>query len=147
MVYIFEANIRVIFHWTVSKRGDHWPRKISNNSFHMRIALHIFSWRTSWHTPIGQIIMMVADALVPNKRQVITMQPPCLLGCDLWCHTNHIVHYSDVIMRAMVYQIIGVPIVFSAVCSGTDQKHQAPRHWPLWGESIGDRWIPITTGQ
>ena len=23
---------------------------------------------------------------------------------------------------------------------------KAPRHWLLWGESIGDRWIPITNG-
>ena len=24
---------------------------------------------------------------------------------------------------------------------------KAPRHWYLWGESIGDRWIPRTKGQ
>ena len=24
---------------------------------------------------------------------------------------------------------------------------KAPRHWPLWGEFIGDRWIPHTKGQ
>ena len=24
---------------------------------------------------------------------------------------------------------------------------KAPRHWPLWGEFIGDRWIPRTKGQ
>ena len=24
---------------------------------------------------------------------------------------------------------------------------KAPRHWPLWGESTGDRWIPHTKGQ
>ena len=24
---------------------------------------------------------------------------------------------------------------------------KAPRHWPLWGESTGDRWIPFTKGQ
>ena len=23
----------------------------------------------------------------------------------------------------------------------------APRHWPLWGEFTGDRWIPRTKGQ
>ena len=23
---------------------------------------------------------------------------------------------------------------------------KAPRHWPLWGESTGDRWIPFTKG-
>ena len=32
----------------------------------------------------------------------------------------------------------------STVCSGADQrKHQNPaHHWPLWGESTGDRWFP-----
>ena len=24
---------------------------------------------------------------------------------------------------------------------------KAPRHWPFWGESTGDRWIPLTKGQ
>ena len=24
---------------------------------------------------------------------------------------------------------------------------KAPPHWPLWGESIGHRWIPLTKGQ
>ena len=24
---------------------------------------------------------------------------------------------------------------------------KAPRHWPLWGEFTGDRWIPFTNGQ
>ena len=34
-------------------------------------------------------------------------------------------HYSDVIMSTMASQITGVPIVYSKVCSGTDQrKHQ-----------------------
>ena len=26
-------------------------------------------------------------------------------------------------------------------------KWYAPRHWPLWWESSGDRWIPLTKGQ
>ena len=29
------------------------------------------------------------------------------------------------------------------VYSGADQrKHQAPSHWPMWGEFTGDRWVP-----
>ena len=44
------------------------------------------------------------------------------------CNTYFsVTHYSDVIMRAMASQIIGVSIVFSTVCSGPDQrKHQTP---------------------
>ena len=27
------------------------------------------------------------------------------------------------------------------------ENFKAPRHWPLWEESTGDRWIPLTKGQ
>ena len=27
------------------------------------------------------------------------------------------------------------------------KKTLSSRHWPLWGESTGDRWIPLTKGQ
>ena len=38
-----------------------------------------------------------------------------------------------------------VSTVYSTVCWGTDKKSiKAPRHWPLWGEFTGDRWIPRT---
>ena len=34
-------------------------------------------------------------------------------------------HYTDIIMSAMAYQITGVMIVYSTICSGADQrKHQ-----------------------
>ena len=52
-------------------------------------------------------------------------------------------HYSDVIMSAMASQITGVLIVYWTVCSGADQRNtKAPRHWSVWGEITGDRWIP-----
>ena len=42
-------------------------------------------------------------------------------------------------MSATASQITGLTTVYS----GTDQrKSKAPRHWPLWGEFTGDRWIP-----
>ena len=59
---------------------------------------------------------------------------------ETWC-----IPYWLVIMRAIASQITDVSIVFSTVCSGGDQwKHKAPRHWPVWGESTVDRWIPLT---
>ena len=27
------------------------------------------------------------------------------------------------------------------------KNFKVPLHWPLWGESTGDRWIPLTKGQ
>ena len=54
------------------------------------------------------------------------------------------IYYSDVMMGAMAFQITGVSIVCSTVCSGADQKEtrrqdkiKTPRHWPFWGESTG----------
>ena len=56
-------------------------------------------------------------------------------------------HYRDVIMSVTVSRITGISIVCSAVCSGTDQRNiDALCHWPLWGESTGHRWIPLTKG-
>ena len=67
----------------------------------------------------------------------------------LWLGTSrfkfiHIVHrYSDGIISAMASQITCASSVCSSVCSGADQRNiKAPRHWPLWGESTGDRWFP-----
>ena len=57
-------------------------------------------------------------------------------------------HYTDVIMGAIAFQITSLTIVYSTVYSGADQRNiKAPRHWPLWGEVIGHRWIPRTNGQ
>ena len=49
-------------------------------------------------------------------------------------------HYRDVIMIVVASQITCVSIVFSTVSS-------APRHWSLYGEFTGRRWIPRTKDQ
>ena len=63
---------------------------------------------------------------------------------ELWIY-----HYSDVIMDAMASDITNTTIVYSIVYLSTDQKkhHKTPRHWPFWGEFIGDRGVPRTKGQ
>ena len=56
--------------------------------------------------------------------------------------------HSEVIMSAMASQISGVSIVCSIVCWGADQrKHQSSASQPLWWNSTGHRWIPLTKGQ
>ena len=56
-------------------------------------------------------------------------------------------HYSDVIMGAMASQITGVSIVYSSPYSAQIKENiKAPRHWPLWEEFTGDRWVPLTKG-
>ena len=45
-------------------------------------------------------------------------------------------------------QITGVSIVYLTVSPVQIKENiEAPRHWPLWGEFTGDRWIPHTKGQ
>ena len=57
-------------------------------------------------------------------------------------------HYNDVIMSTIASQITAVSIVCSTVNSCTDErKYKALRHWPLWREFTGDRWIPLTKCQ
>ena len=61
--------------------------------------------------------------------------------------TSYLRIYSDVIMGAMASQITSVSIVCSTVCSQIKENIKTLRHWPLWGESTGHRWIPLTKGQ
>ena len=57
-------------------------------------------------------------------------------------------HYSDAIMSATVSEITSISIVCWTVCSGAHKKSiKATHRWPLWGESIGDQWIPLTKDQ
>ena len=71
----------------------------------------------------------------PQKGPVIRKPFPChevSMNCSPWsCRhfspQNYLHHYSDVIMSAMVCQVIGVSIVCSTVSSRAEQrKHQSP---------------------
>ena len=58
------------------------------------------------------------------------------------------IYNNDVIMSAMVSQMTNLTIVCSNVYSRRRSKNiKASRHWPFWGEFIGDRWILRTKGQ
>ena len=37
--------------------------------------------------------------------------------------------------------------LFTQLFIQAKENIKAPRHWPLWGEFTGDRWIPLTKGQ
>ena len=57
-------------------------------------------------------------------------------------------HYTDVIMGTMVSQITSSPLFAQPLVQVQIKENiKAPRHWPLWGEITGDRWIPRTKGQ
>ena len=46
-------------------------------------------------------------------------------------------------VSVMASQITTVSIVQAQI----KENSKALRHWPLWGEFTGDRWIPPTKGQ
>ena len=52
-------------------------------------------------------------------------------------------------MSAMASQITTVSIVFAQqfVQAQIKQNIKAHRHWPLWGESADEQWIPLTKSQ
>ena len=52
-------------------------------------------------------------------------------------------HYSNVIMNAMASRLFAQPFVEVQI----KETIKAPCHWPLWGESTGHLWIPLTKGQ
>ena len=56
-------------------------------------------------------------------------------------------HYTDVIMGTMVSQITSLSIVQLFVQAQIKENIKSSRHWPLWGEFTGYRWIPLTKGQ
>ena len=58
-------------------------------------------------------------------------------------------YYNEVIMSAMPSQITSLIIIYSngLFSRRSKKKVKAARHWPLWGEFTGDRWIPRTKGQ
>ena len=65
------------------------------------------------------------------------------------CDTYTCSHYAGVIMSAMAFKITSITVLYSSGYSKCRPKQniKAPRHWPLWGELTGDRWIPRTNGQ
>ena len=57
-------------------------------------------------------------------------------------------HNSDAIMSTMASQITSLTIFTQPLIQAQIKENtKAPRHWPLWGEFIGDRWVPRTKGQ
>ena len=51
-------------------------------------------------------------------------------------------------MDAKASQITSLTIVYSTVYQAQIEENiKALRHWPLWGEFTGVRWIPHTKGQ
>ena len=53
-------------------------------------------------------------------------------------HNGSLHYYSDVIMGAIASPLFTETFIREQI----KENIKAPRHWPLWGEFTGDRWIP-----
>ena len=53
------------------------------------------------------------------------------------------------VITSQITASISNPCLFAELFVQAQSKEnvKAPRHWPMWGEPIGDRWIPLTKGQ
>ena len=93
-------------------RALHWRTLII---VHKR--LYKSTWRVLRNAP-EQIYMHISWFL---RLSVVWI---CFAGRVNFADTSA-VHYSDVVMRAMAFEITGASIVYTTVCSGTHQrKHQ-----------------------
>ena len=61
-----------------------------------------------------------------------------LLSTLQWRHNER-----DGVSNHRADSLVAQPFVQTQIKENTE----APRHWPLWGESPGDRWIPLSKGQ
>ena len=91
------------------------------------------------------------NSFLPSLNSTIVYPEIWILWCTVQLRLWFIraLNYSDVIMSTMATQITGVSIVYSTICSAADQiKHQSSASLAcVWGECIGDRWLPRTKGQ
>ena len=64
------------------------------------------------------------------------------------CSNNISYQYSSITISGMASQITGVSIYGQPfVQAQVKENIKTLHHWPLWGESTGDQWIPLTKGQ
>ena len=103
----------------------------------------------------GKLILYIRHAnLVVNIWKLIWLAS-IEISTKIYTIVTGIIQYTDVIMGAMASQITSLTIVYSAVCSGADERiHQSSaslafvrgmHRWPV--NSPHDRWIPRTKGQ
>ena len=94
--------------------------------------------------PVVNVSMPILDVVFTRSFHLLERPLRYIKTSPRWSD----IHFNDVIMGAVASQITSLGIVFSTAYSGADQRNtKALRHWPLWGEFTGDRWIPRTNGQ
>ena len=124
--------------WFVGSYIPQWWVENALNSLHNK---HNSDVKMS--TMASQIIG--GDRWIPRtkgqKRDNVSTHDICIVFLFLF---GFFLHYSAVIVSAMASQITGVS---TQPFARITENIKAPRHWPLWGESTGIRWITLTKGQ
>ena len=64
--------------------------------------------------------------------------PPVLLPPPPPPHITVTSKWAPWHLKSLLFRLIAQPFVQARIKENTN----APRHWPLWGESTGDRWNP-----
>ena len=116
---------------------------LTKNIFLFSTQLQLEGLRYS-SVPVVNGSMPILDVVITRSFHLLERPLRYIKTSPRWSD----IHNNDVIMGAVASQITSLGIVFSTVYSGADQRNtKALRHWPLWGEFTGDRWIPRTNGQ
>ena len=86
--------------------------------------------RASCKTACGWWVILYKYVLIKKNKKKKNHQPHNgLLNC-LFRHIWKKTWFTELFIQAQMKENI-----------------KAPRHWPLWGEFTGDRWIPLTKDQ
>ena len=128
-----------------SRKFDFYHR----NNFTLGYNCHMFtcaidSWRCALFSYYGESYCIVLRRSSADVQ--VRSNSPWWLP-TFWCRTSdHLVHYSDVIISAKASQITRLTNVCSTVYSAQIKENiKALRHWPLWGWPVNSphKW-PVT---
>ena len=131
--------------------------KVGYIFFQLSLFMSVFIYFVDWMNEICQ-----QDPMIPILKNLSTvfvckdkskdkkLHLTVSLGCAVVTCLRpwYLITVTSYLLGTRASQITSPRILYSAVYSGTDQRNfKSPRHWPLWGEFTGDRWIPYTKGQ
>ena len=115
--------------------GDHPSR-----SGHVPLTV---TWHLPKDTDMAQVPVSSVHLFLVRGPLVYSVTPP---DATHSFSADTVRHYNDVIMSSIASQIPSWLFAQLFVQAQIKENIEAPRHWPLWGEFTGDRWIPHTKG-
>ena len=112
--------------------------------YHKQIWIHIPI--TDWAPQTTYLTRKAPSQLKTSFISSVTTRSPSVISYSETNHNDHHVnemHYCDVIVRTMAPQITSLTNVTQPFIQAQIKENiKATRHWPLWGKSTDDLWIP-----